>query len=91
MEKIQAELQYPIDKHSKSLIVDNVKLLLDYCIRFYDRQFITRENANKDILTRFENIVEDYLVTNASAEKVCFPYSIAQINSAFLPVIWAIC
>lgn len=69
MEKIQAELQYPIDKHSKSLIVDNVKLLLDYCIRFYDRQFITRENANKDILTRFENIVEDYLVTNASAEK----------------------
>lgn len=69
MEKIQAELQYPIDKHSKSLIVDNVKLLLDYCIRFYDRQFITRENANKDILTRFENLVEDYLVTNASAEK----------------------
>ena len=35
----------------------------------YDRQFITRENANKDILTRFENLVEDYLVTNASAEK----------------------
>lgn len=69
MEKIQAELQYPIDKHSKSLIVDNVKLLLDYCIRFYDRQFITRKNANKDILTRFENLVEDYLVTNASAEK----------------------
>ena len=69
MEKIQAELQYPIDKHSKSLIVDNVKLLLDYCIRFYDRQFITRENANKDILTRFENLVVDYLVTNASAEK----------------------
>ena len=50
MEKIQIELQYPIDKHSKSLIVDNIKLLLDYCIRFYDRQFITRENANKDIL-----------------------------------------
>lgn len=60
MEKIQAELQYPIDKHSKSLIVDNVKLLLDYCIRFYDRQFITRENLNSDILARFETLLDDY-------------------------------
>ena len=69
MEKIQIELQDPIDKHSKSLIVDNIKLLLDYCIRFYDRQFITRENANKDILIRFENLVDDYLASNISAEK----------------------
>ena len=66
MEKIQIELQYPI---GKSLIVDNIKLLLDYCIRFYDRQFITRENANKDILIRFENLVDDYLASNISAEK----------------------
>lgn len=60
MEKIHAELQYPIDKHSKSLIVDNVKLLLDYCIRFYDRQFITRENLNNDILARFESLLDGY-------------------------------
>ena len=60
MEKIQTELQYPIDKHSKSLIVDNVKLLLDYCIRFYDRQFITREHLNSDILARFESLLDDY-------------------------------
>ncbi|MDY5238095.1 AraC family transcriptional regulator [Bacteroides helcogenes] len=60
MEKIRAELQHPIDKHSKSLIMDNVKLLLDYSIRFYDRQFITRENANHDILTRFENLLDEY-------------------------------
>ena len=69
MEKVRTELQYPIDKHSKSLIIDNIKLLLDYCIRFYDRQFITRENANKDILIRFENLVDDYLASNISAEK----------------------
>ena len=69
MEKIQIELQYPIDKHSKSLIVDNIKLLLDYCIRFYDRQFFTRENANKEILIRYENLVVDYLASNISAEK----------------------
>jgi hypothetical protein len=49
--------------------VDNVKLLLDYCIRFYDRQFITRENANHDILTRFEGFLDDYFASDAPAEK----------------------
>ena len=69
MEKVRTELQYPIDKHSKSLIIDNIKLLLDYCIRFYDRQFITRENANKDVLTRFESLLDDYFSSDAPAEK----------------------
>ena len=53
MEKIRIELQYPIDKHSRSLIVDNIKLLLDYCIRFYDRQFITRDNAKSRPVSAF--------------------------------------
>lgn len=69
MKKIRTELHHPIDKHSKSLIMDNVKLLLDYCIRFYDRQFITRENVNRDILTRFESLLEDYFTSDAPAEK----------------------
>lgn len=69
MKKINAELQYPIDKHSKSLIIDNIKLLLDYCIRFYDRQFITRENANKDILSRFESLLDEYFSSDISTEK----------------------
>ena len=69
MEKVRTELQYPIDKHSKSLIIDNIKLLLDYCIRFYDRQFITRENAIKDVLTRFESLLDDYFSSDAPAEK----------------------
>ena len=69
LKKIKMEIQRPIDKHSKPLIVDNVKLLLDYCIRFYDRQFITRENANHDILTRFEGFLDDYFASDAPAEK----------------------
>lgn len=60
MEKILSELRNPVDKHSKSLIVGNIKLLLDYCERFYDRQFITRENSNHDILAKFEQLLDDY-------------------------------
>ena len=67
--KIKEEVQYPIDKHSKSLIIDNIKLLLDYCIRFYDRQFITRENLNCDILARFETLLEDYFNSGRPASE----------------------
>lgn len=57
---IKEELHHTIDKHSQRLIVSNIELFLNYCVRFYDRQFITRENINKDILTRFENLLNDY-------------------------------
>ncbi len=60
MERIKVELRYPIDKHSKSLITDNIKLFLDYCTRFYDRQFITRENTNRDTFARFEVLLNEY-------------------------------
>ncbi len=70
--KIQYELQHPIDKHSKGLIVDSIKMFLDYCTRFYDRQFITRDIVNKDILVRFEALLEDYFM-NGRAEKIGLP------------------
>lgn len=57
---VAEELRHPIDKHSRSLIIDTMKLLLDRCIRFYDRQFITRENANNDLLARFELLLNNY-------------------------------
>lgn len=57
---INAELECGIDKHSQTIIVANIELLLNYCIRFYDRQFITRSNVNKDILSRFEHLLYDY-------------------------------
>lgn len=58
--KIAAEIEQNIDQHSKTLIVSNIELFLNYCMRFYDRQFITRSHANKDILVRFENLLNDY-------------------------------
>ncbi|AZA56957.1 helix-turn-helix domain-containing protein [Chryseobacterium shandongense] len=58
--KIAYEIDQNLDKHSKTLIVSNIELFLNYCMRFYDRQFITRSLANKDILVRFENLLNDY-------------------------------
>lgn len=62
--KIEYELEHAVDKHSKMLIVTNIELLLNYCVRFYDRQFITRDNANKGILERFEKLLNDYFASD---------------------------
>jgi len=60
LQKIDYELKQSIDKHSKTLIANNIELLLNYCMRFYDRQFITRSNVNKDILVKFEKLLDVY-------------------------------
>lgn len=64
LRKIQIELEHSIDKHSKRLIAMNIELLLDYCVRFYERQFITRNEVNRDILVRFENVLDEYFVSD---------------------------
>ncbi|MCF0049317.1 helix-turn-helix transcriptional regulator [Dyadobacter sp. LJ53] len=58
--KIQHELDQSIDKHSRKLISSNIELLLDYCTRFYDRQFITRDHSNNSIIERFEGVLNGY-------------------------------
>ena len=60
MDNIDHELRQSIDKHSKALISNNIELLLNYCMRYYDRQFITRGLVNKDILMRFETLLDNY-------------------------------
>lgn len=60
VEKIEYEVARVIDKHSKRLIATNIELLLDYCMRFYDRQFITRSEVNHDVLVKFERLLDDY-------------------------------
>ena len=61
--KIDYELEHAIDQHSKRLIVANIELFLGYCMRFYDRQFITRATAHKGILERFETLLNAYFQT----------------------------
>lgn len=59
-DKIKYELNQGVDKHSKQLVVSNIELFLNYCTRFYDRQFITRNTVNKGILERFEKLLNEY-------------------------------
>ncbi len=58
--KIKYELGQGTDKHSKILITSNIELFLNYCMRFYDRQFITRTDAYKDTLEKFEEVLNEY-------------------------------
>ena len=66
--KIEYELQQSIDKHSKTLIASNIELFLNYCLRFYDRQFITRDTALKGVMERFERILNEYFHTDRPRE-----------------------
>ena len=67
--KIEAELKHGIDKHSRRLITANIGLLLDYCMRFYERQFTTREEVNRDIIVRFERLLDDYFDSEAPLQE----------------------
>ncbi|PKQ65221.1 AraC family transcriptional regulator [Labilibaculum manganireducens] len=80
-DKIQFEVSQPIDKHSRRLIVNNIQLFLDYCMRFYDRQFITREYLNKGILEKFENELNTYF-KSVKPQELGLP-SVAYFADAF--------
>lgn len=60
LKQMEKEYNTYIDHYSHDLIISNIELLLNYCKRFYGRQFITRTNQNKDILVRFEEFISGY-------------------------------
>jgi len=70
--KIEFELKQSIDKHSKKLIASNIELFLNYCERFYDRQFITRDHVNKGILEKFEELLNGYFLSE-KPQKIGLP------------------
>lgn len=57
---IDAEMERPIDKHSRTVIVSSLELLLNHCMRFYDRQFMTRDTVNNDAISKFEKYLKSY-------------------------------
>src|ERR1700712_1765902 len=56
--KIEQEYGQHIDKHTQILIQNNIEMLLNYCSRFYDRQFFTHEKVNTDVLQAFEKLLK---------------------------------
>ncbi|WP_185731435.1 helix-turn-helix domain-containing protein [Larkinella rosea] len=60
MQNIAKEYRSVIDGFSQDVIVSHIDLLLTYCNRFYNRQFITRKSANTDLLIRLETLLADY-------------------------------
>ncbi|SEW36964.1 helix-turn-helix domain-containing protein [Chitinophaga arvensicola] len=74
--KIDTELQQPLDKHSKKVIASSIELFFNYCDRFYDRQFISRETVNKGVIDKFDELLTDYF----ASEK---PYSIGFPSVAY--------
>lgn len=64
LDKIVKEYSQNLDKHSQNLIISNIELLLDYCSRFYDRQFYTRTNLNADTVSKFERLLKAYYQTD---------------------------
>lgn len=68
LDKISYELEHAIDSHSKTLIVTYIELFLNYSKRFYERQFITRSHANKDILSRFEKVLNEFFSSEIPSE-----------------------
>ena len=69
LHKIERELINSSDRLSRRLIATNIELLLDYCLRFYERQFITRKHVNHDILSRFESLLDHYFESGRAQQE----------------------
>ncbi len=68
LQNIGHELNHDIDRLSKRLIANNIELLLNYCLRFYERQFITRQNVNRSIITRFDSLLDEYFTSGKARQ-----------------------
>ena len=78
--KIQTELQENMDVHSQTLIVSNIELLLNYCLRYYGRQFISRKNSNRDTIIEVERLLQHYFTDNNNIGLPTVKYLAEKVN-----------
>ncbi len=57
---VEQEIDANMDSFTQDLLVSNLELLLKYSDRFYNRQFLTRKKVNNDLLSKLENLLDDY-------------------------------
>lgn len=69
VQKVEIELQQNIDDHSQDLIIVMLEAILKYCRRYYNRQFHTRTNLNKDLIIRFETYLNSYFASDELIER----------------------
>ena len=85
---IQDELDQRIDNFSQDVIISQLELLLNYSNRFYNRQFITRKSVNNDVLSKLENLLDDYFNSEKPLENglptVQFVADELQLSSRYL-------
>lgn len=60
MQNLLLEIEKSIDHYTQDVVVSHIDLLLNYCNRFHNRQFITRKASNNEILVKFENLLNTY-------------------------------
>jgi len=63
---IEREMRHAIDRHSRTIIIAHIEVFLDYCLRFYERQFFTREVLNNSVMERFGSMLDTYMTKEIS-------------------------
>jgi len=66
---IQSEIAERIDNHSQRVIASTLELLLNYSLRYYERQFNTRSAQNVDTVSKFESLLKAYYKEGKFAEQ----------------------
>lgn len=79
---IDHELNSRIDRFSQDVVISEVELLLNFCNRFYDRQFITRKAVNTDLLQKLDELLNNYFNNERSLQQgiPTVQYLSAQLN-----------
>lgn len=67
--EIKEELEYAIDKHTRQIVASTIETMLNHCVRFYDRQFVTREIPNADVLMKFEQVLKAYFESGQASKE----------------------
>lgn len=84
--RIKSEIENPRDDFQNDILMSYISLLLKYCQRFYNRQFITRKLSNNDILSRFDSFLKGYFAENRQTSdglptvSICAGYLCMSVN-----------